>query len=93
MTDDATDKPAPDPRDAELEALRKEKAEREQAARDAQAAELEELRQFKTAQEKEAADRAAKAVKPPAKRNEPPAVATPESPAAKKRRGLWWPDR
>jgi hypothetical protein len=59
---DPTPEPAPadDPTKAELETLRREKADREKAERDAKDAELEELREFKA--------KAAKAVPAPVKK-------------------------
>lgn len=78
MTDPNPDPtpPADDSSKAELEALRKEKSEREAADRAAKDAELEDLRKFKTEQE----ERAAKAVKAPTPKAEktPAPVVDPE---------------
>jgi hypothetical protein len=72
------DPPETDPRDAEIAALRKEKEDRDAAAREAEKAELEELRAFRAEQDKKAAT----AVKPPAKKTTPPPAADPATPPA-----------
>lgn len=75
---------ADDQSKAELEALRKEKSEREAADRAAKDAELEDLRKFKTEQE----ERVAKAVKAPTpKAEKTPAPAVDPEPTVKPKRG------
>lgn len=81
MTDPTPPEPDVDPSAAELAALRKEKADRDQADRDAKDKELEELRAYRAAED----DRKAKAVKPPTPKADKPAP-TPEPVAAPAKR-------
>src|SRR3954464_2315179 len=87
--------PSDDPDKAELEALRKEKADRDAAAQAERDKELEDLRAFKASEE----EKAAKAVKAPVKKADKPADVPATAPAGvaaaqapgKHRKGLWWP--
>lgn len=87
MTDPNPDPtpPVEDHTKAELEALRKEKSEREAADRAAKDAELEELRKFKSEQEERTA-KAVKAPTPKAEKTPAPAV-DPEPTPVKSKRG------
>lgn len=89
--EDAPDQPAPtdDPTKAELEALRKEKADREAAERAAKDDELEQLRKFKAEQEG-GAPKPVKAPTPKAQKTPPPSDTPEPTPPAKKRGlGVW----
>ena len=84
-TTTTTAPPADDPTKAELEQLRKEKADRDKADRDARDAELTELRTFKKAREDEDAKRvlppktkAEKAADPPPDKDETKATDKPK---------------